>query len=45
MIVRVVLSHDVRLLDTVDISGDDVCCRVWHSGLVYFCLVLCGPSC
>ena len=27
--------HDVRLysmLDTVVISGEDVCCSVWHSG-------------
>ena len=32
--------HDVRLysmLDTMVISGDDVCCSVvfWHSGLCY----------
>ena len=37
--------RDVRLysvLDTVVISGDDVCCSVVALWLV--CLVLCGPS-
>ena len=31
--------QDVRLysvLDTVVISGDDVCCSVWHSGLITY---------
>ena len=39
--------HDVRLysvLDTVVMSGDDVCCNVVFSTLVGV-LVLCGPSC
>ena len=48
MIVRVELStmSGCSVLDTVVISGDDVCCSVvlalW---LVCLCLVLCGPSC
>ena len=41
--------HDVRLysvLDTVVISGDDVCCSVvLELWLVCLCLVLCGPIC
>ena len=46
MIVRVELSSMsgcTVCLDTVVISGDDVCCSVvW---LVCLCSVLCGPSC
>ena len=42
--------HEVRLysvLDTVVISGDDVCCSVVFGTLVGLCvcLVLCGTSC
>ena len=48
MIVRVEIVHDVRLycvLDTVVISGDDICCSVVFGTLVgVLCLVLCGPS-
>ena len=39
--------HNVRLysvLDTVVISGEDVCCSVMFGTLVVV-LVLCGPSC
>ena len=39
--------HDVRLysvLDTVVISGDDVCCSVVFGTLVGV-FVLCGPNC
>ena len=46
MIVHVVV-HDVRLysvLDTVVISGEDVCCSVVFGTLVAV-FVLCGLSC
>ena len=35
------------MLDTVVISGDDVCCSVVFGTLVgvCWCLVLCGPRC
>ena len=43
------IVHDVHLysvLDTVVISGDDVCCSlVFILWLVCLCLVLCGSSC
>ena len=33
------------VLDTVVLSGDDVCCSVVFGTLVGLCLVLCGSSC